>query len=126
MYRLMKSGTEVYPDAIRVPSWRQLNGDKRADPRGKVPNDVFNFPRVTGNSKQRRKFCPTQLNELLYERCIRSCCVKGDTVVDLFAGTGTLGRVAPRCGVDALMLELSRETVDNILADQPETEEVYY
>jgi 16S rRNA G966 N2-methylase RsmD len=52
--------------------------------------------------------------------------VKGDTVVDLFAGTGTLGRVAPRCGVDALMLELSRETVDNILADQPETEEVYY
>jgi hypothetical protein len=29
LYRLMKTGTEIYPDAIRVPSWRQLNGDKR-------------------------------------------------------------------------------------------------
>jgi hypothetical protein len=126
LYRYQKIGAQRYMDAVRVPSWRQLNGDPRADPRGRVPGDVFDFPRVTGNSKQRRKFCPTQLNEGLYERCIRSCCVKGDTVVDLFAGTGTLGRVAPRCGVDALMLELSRETVDNILADQPETEEVYY
>jgi site-specific DNA-methyltransferase (adenine-specific) len=126
LYRYQKIGASRYMDAVRVPSWRQLNGDKRADPRGRVPGDVFDFPRVTGNSKQRRKFCPTQLNEGLYERCIRSCCAKGDTVVDLFAGTGTLGRVAPRCGVDALMVELSRETVDNILADQPETEEVHY
>jgi DNA modification methylase len=126
LYRYQKIGAQRYMDAVRVPSWRQLNGDKRADPRGRVPGDVFDFPRVTGNSKQRRKFCPTQLNEGLYERCIRSCCAKGHMVVDLFAGTGTLGRVAPRCGVDALMVELSRETVDNILADQPETEEVYY
>ena len=126
LYRYQKIGATRYMDAVRVPSWRQLSGDKRADPRGRVPGDVFDFPRVTGNSKQRRKFCPTQLNEGLYERCIRSCCAEGDKVVDLFAGSGTLGRVAPRCGVDALMIELSRETVDNILADQPETEEVYY
>ncbi len=126
MYRLQRKGTKKYMDAVRVPSWRQLNGDKRADPRGKVPGDVFDFPRVTGNSKQKRKFSPNQLNELLYERCIKSCCTKGDMVVDLFAGSGTLGRVTPRCGVDALMIELSRETVDNILADQPETEEIYY
>ena len=126
LYRYQRKGVTRYMDAVRVPSWRQLNGDKRADPRGRVPLDVFDFPRVTGNSKQRRKFSPTQLNEGLYERCIRSCCAEGDTVVDLFAGSGTLGRVAPLCGVDALMLELSRETVDNILADQAATEEVYY
>lgn len=121
-YRLVTENT--YSDAIRVPSWRQLNGDKRANPNGRVPGDVFDFPRVTGNSKQRRKFSPTQLHEGLYERCIKSCCVPGDTVVDLFAGSGTLGRVADRCGVNALMLEVSRETCDEILKDQPETIEV--
>lgn len=118
LYRLMKTGTELYPDAVRVPSWRQLNGDKRADPRGRVPGDVFDFPRVTGNSKQRRAFSPTQLNEGLYERCIKLCCEPGDTVVDLFAGSGTLGRVASRCGVNGVMVELSKPTCKKIAADQ--------
>ena len=123
MYRLMKQGTKLYPDTVRIPSWRQLNGDKRADPRGKVPNNVFNIPRVTGNSKQRRKFFPTQLNELLYVRCIKLCCAPGSHVVDLFAGSGTLGRVGARCEVNTTMLEISRETCDNILKDQPDCEE---
>lgn len=123
LYRYMREGSELYPDEIRVPSWRQLNGDKRADPRGRVPGTVFDFPRVTGNSKQRRRYCPTQLHEGLYERCIKLCCKPGDTVVDLFAGSGTLGRVAPRIGVNGIMVEISRETCDNILADQPWTEE---
>jgi hypothetical protein len=118
LYRIMKKGTQLYPDAIRVPSWRQLNGDKRADPRGRVPGDVFDFPRVTGNSKQRRVFSPTQLHEGIYERCIRLCCAPGDTVVDLFAGSGTLGRVVPRCKVNAVMVELSKETCEAIAADQ--------
>jgi hypothetical protein len=124
LYRFMRKGTQLYPDAVRVPSWRQLNGDPRANPQGKVPNDVFEFPRVTGNSRQRRKFSPTQLNEGLYERCIKLCCAPGDTVVDLCAGSGTLGRVAGRCGVNAIMVEKSRETCDAILLDQPECVEV--
>lgn len=126
LYRYQKTGAQRYMDSVRVPSWRQENGDKRADPRGRVPGDVFEFPRVTGNSKQRRAFCPTQLHEDLYIRCIKSCCARSDTVVDLFAGSGTLGRVADRCEVNALMLELSRETCDNILKDQPKVNEVYY
>jgi DNA modification methylase len=124
LYRFKKKDAKLYPDSIRVPSWRQLNGDKRADPRGRVPGDVFDFPRVTGNSKQRRSFSPTQLHEGLYERCIKLCCKDGDTVVDLFAGSGTLGRVAPRCGVNSLMIEISRETCDSILKDQPDCQEV--
>jgi hypothetical protein len=124
LYRYMRKGTELYTDDIRVPSWRQLNGDKRADPRGCVPGDVFDFPRVTGNSKQRRKFSPTQLSEGLYERCIKLTCQPGSLVVDMFAGSGTLGRVADRCKVRALMLEISRETCDSILADQPDAVEM--
>lgn len=108
----------LYPDQVRVPSWRQLNGDKRADPRGKVPGDVFDIPRVTGNSKQRRAYSPTQLNEDLYERCIKLCCTPGDVVVDLFAGSGTLGRVAEKCGVNAVMVEISEETCKSIAQDQ--------
>jgi len=206
LYRFMRKGTELYPDQVKIPSWRQLNGDKRAKDGGRVPGDVFNFireapqadvqreilllqrekellleldwsgdshdgrtyyippsdrvelhgwyvdgrfygatqeeavwrlaggdesdddvfdfPRVTGNSKQRRAFSPTQLNESLYERCIKLCCAEGDTVVDLFAGSGTLGRVADRCGVNAIMLERSREVCDAILKDQPDVEEI--
>ena len=55
LLRLRRDDAPLYPDAIRIPSWRQLNGDRRADPRGRVPGDVFDFPRVTGNSKQRRR-----------------------------------------------------------------------
>jgi len=124
LYRYMRTGTQLYPDAVRVPSWRQLNGDKRADPRGKVPLDVFDFPRVTGNSKQRRRFSPTQLHEGVYERCVRLCCTEGDHVLDLFAGSGTLGRVGSRCEVDTTMLEVSRKTCDAILADQPGCKEL--
>jgi len=118
LWRYRKEGVELYPDAVRIPSWRQLNGDKRANPKGKVPGTVFDFPRVTGNSKQRRTFSPTQLHEGLYERCIRLCCKDGDTVVDLFAGSGTLGRVAERCGINAIMVEKSRAVCEGIAADQ--------
>jgi DNA modification methylase len=108
LWRLMKKYAPLYPDAIRVPSWRLLNGDKRANPEGKIPGTNFDVPRVTGNSKQRRNWHPTQLGEDLYERCIKLCCREQDTVVDLFAGTGTLARVADRCGVNATMIEIDK------------------
>lgn len=118
LLRLMKKETALYPDAIRVPSWRQLHGDKRANPKGKVPGDNFDFPRITGNSRQRRHWSPTQLHEGIYERCIKLCCKPGDVVCDLFAGSGTLGRVADRCGVSAIMVEISKATCEAIAKDQ--------
>jgi len=117
LIRVMKKGTTLYPERVKVPSWRQLNGDKRAAAGGRVPGDVFDFPRVTGNSKQRRAWHPTQLHEDLYERCIKLCCAPGDTVCDLFAGTGTLARVAGRCEVDALLVELDRSYCDKIVEE---------
>ncbi len=114
LVRLMKKGTALYPDAIRVPSWRQLHGDKRADPRGRVPGDVFDIPRVTGNSKQRRKYHPTQLNELLYGRCIRLTCKPQDTVCDFFAGTGTLARVCMQTKNPCVMVEIDRSYCEHI------------
>lgn len=99
----------IYSDQIRVSSWRQLNGDKRADPRGKVPGDVFDFPRVTGNSKQRRRWSKTQLHEGLVERCIRLSTPdsREATVIDPFAGTGTTLRVCKRINRRCTLIEQS-------------------
>jgi len=107
MLRFRQKDTPIYPNQIRVPSWRQLNGDKRAAPGGKVPGNVWEFPRVTGNSKQRRTFHPTQLNEGLVERAILLSTREGDEVLDLFSGTGTVIRVCRRIGRSTTSIELN-------------------
>ena len=115
--RLMKRSTTLYPDAIRVPSWRQLNGDKRADPRGRVPGDVFDFTRVTGNSAQRRAWHPTQLNEGLVERCLKLTCNQDDVVLDLFSGTGTTLRVCRQLGTPVISVEMDENYCHKIAED---------
>lgn len=105
------------PDAIRVESWRQKHGDKRADSRGKVPGDVFDFPRVTGNSKQRRSWHPTQLHEGLVERCLKLTTPPGGRVCDPFAGTGTTLRVAKRLGYNCTLIEIDPNYCLNIAAE---------
>ena len=142
LWRLRQPDAPIYPNQIRVPSWRQLNGDKRADPRGRVPGDVtatfaeddivlqrileaeelttgtvFDFPRVTGNSKQRRAWHPTQLAEDLVERCIKSCTCEGGTVFDPFAGTGTTLRVCKRIGRDIVICDVDAGYCDRIAAE---------
>lgn len=114
LWRIMRQGTPIYPDHIRVPSWRQRHGDKRADARGRVPGDVFDFPRVTGNSKQRRKWHPTQLHEGLVERCVLLSTLPGDCVIDPFGGTGTTARVCAATGRDSITIEQDRGYVDKI------------
>lgn len=106
LWRLRWNTAPLYPDQIRVPSWRQIHGDKRADPRGRVPGDVFDFPRVTGNSKQRRRWHSTQLNEDLVERCIKLSTKEGDHVIDPFGGTGTTLRVCKRINRSCSLIEL--------------------
>jgi len=114
LLRLWREDAVFYPDQIRVPSWRQLNGDKRADPRGRVPGDVFDFPRVTGNSRQKRPWCPTQLHEELVERCIKLSTQEGGTVLDPFAGTGTTLRVCRRINRQCTLIEKSSDYCSEI------------
>lgn len=115
LWRLQWPGAPLFPDRIRVPSWRQLHGDKRADERGRVPGDVFeteidpevyDFPRVVGNSKQRRDWHPTQLNEGLVERCLKLTVPDGGSICDPFGGTGTTLRVAKELGMPCTLIEL--------------------
>jgi hypothetical protein len=84
--------SKFYPDAIKVPSWRQKNGDKRAAPGGRVPLDVWDFPRITGNCKERRAWHPTQLREAMIDRIVKFSTLPGESVCDCFSGTGTVLR----------------------------------
>lgn len=68
--------------------------------------DVFDFPRVTGNSKQRCDWHPTQLHEDLVERCIKLSTKPGDHVLDPFGGTGTTLRVCEKIDRQCTLIEL--------------------
>jgi DNA modification methylase len=114
LWRFKRDTAPIYPEQAKVASWRQLNGDKRAAPGGKVPSDVFDFPRVTGNSKQRRAWHPTQLNEELIERCILLSTKEGDHVLDPFAGTGTTLRVCRRLNRSCTLIEIDENYCENI------------
>lgn len=148
LWRFRKPDAGLYPEQARIQSWRQLNGDARADARGKVPGDAFDFKlqeknrrdwheraievggyivdplipddhfdftRVTGNSKQRRDWHPTQLNEGLVKRCIQLSTKPGDWVIDMFGGTGTTLRVCKDLGDrHCTLIELDQGYCENI------------
>lgn len=118
LWRFSKPGRVWNTDAIRVESWRQKNGDKRADPRGRVPGDVFDFPRVVGNSKQRQSWHPTQLDEDLVERCILMSTKPGDLVVDPFMGTGTTARVCRKIGRRCVTADISLNYCEQVAKAQ--------
>lgn len=99
----------IYPDTIRVPSKRQtLYNDKRANPKGRVPDDVWEFSRVCGTFKEKRQWHPNQHPEALIERMVRFSTVSGDLVIDMFAGTGTVNRVCKRLGRSCIGIEISK------------------
>lgn len=120
--RIMGPDAKLYPDAVRVESWRMKNGDKRANPNGKVPGDVWfsdflDYARVTGNSKQRRKWNPTQLHEGLVEDCLLMTTPSGGTVFDPFAGTGTTLRVCKANGWSCITSDISRNYCERIAVE---------
>lgn len=97
LMRFTKSNEWTFnPDTLMVPSDRQAKyGDKRANPSGKIMNDVWlDVPRVCGTFKERVKGVPTQLPIALVQRCIACTSNPGDLVLDPFAGSGTSGVAA--------------------------------
>jgi hypothetical protein len=108
--RFRHKDAPLYPDQIKVASWRQSNGDKRAKEGGKVPLDAWTeFPRVVGNAKERRPWSPTQHPEALVERAIKLSTREGDEVLDLFSGSGTAIRACRRIGRRVTSVEISPE-----------------
>ena len=104
--------------AIRIPSARQTTyADKRANPIGKLPDDVWTeFPRVCGTFQEREKWHPCQMPETILARIIRACTEKGGLVLDPFAGSGTTVVVAKKLSRQYVGLEISEEYVARIKA----------
>ncbi|MBI4681474.1 MAG: site-specific DNA-methyltransferase [Nitrospirae bacterium] len=101
---------------IRVPSARQLiYNDKRANSDGKVPDDVWEFPRVCGTFKERIKEHPCQMPESLLERIIKTSSDVGDIVLDPFGGTGTTATVAKRLKRNYVTIEISENYYNAIV-----------
>ena len=106
--RIMRPGAILYPDAIRVPSARQtLYNDKRANPKGRVPDDVWDFSRTCGTFKERRQWHPNQHPEALMKRIILFSTKPGDLVIDMTGGTGTTLRVCQRLNRRCIIIEIS-------------------
>ena len=105
--------TPFLTDHIRIPSQRMLDGDQRAKgPR--VPDDVWEIPRLVGNAGERTGKHPCQLPEDLLRRVIRCSTQEDDCVLDPMAGTGTTLRVAQCHRRHYIGIEQQRSFVDDI------------
>lgn len=114
IFRIAPVDSKWHTDRIRIPSERQRLGDKRANPKGRVPGDVWGGPadvegfcRIQGNNKERRKWHPTQHPEKLIERAILMSTDEGDLVIDPFMGTGTTLRVCQRLKRKCITIDVS-------------------
>ena len=119
--------------AVRVPSARQLvYGDKRANPRGRLPDDTWilrpqdlpdgfradgdtwYFSRVCGTFKERAGWHGCQMPEQLLGRIIRTSSNEGDLVLDPFVGSGTTPAVAKKLNRRFLGFEISPEYTEQV------------
>jgi len=104
--------------AVRVPSDRQLiYNDKRANPRGKMPDDVWTeYSRVCGTFNERQLWHPCQMPESLLKRIVAASSNPGDLVLDPFIGSGTTATAAVQLGRDYTGIDISEQYVRNAKA----------
>lgn len=99
-----------HDELIRIPSARQLiYKDKRAHPKGKVPDDVWEFSRVCGTFKERLGDHPCQMPEELLSRVIKASSNENDLIFDPFGGTGTTAYVAKKLKRNYITIDISEK-----------------
>lgn len=102
-----------FPDAIRIPSKRNESGDKRGNPKGRVPDNVWDVHRLNGNDPERVDWHPCQLRQWPLERIMKACLPPSSeqvcNVLDPFCGSGTTGIVAKKLGHNFVGIEKNPE-----------------
>jgi len=117
---------------VRIPSNRAtVYKDKRADPRGRLPDDVWVlrpqfvepapaecldtwfFSRICGTFRAKAKSddgtpIPNQIPVPMLERIIRVCSNPGDTVMDRFNGSGSTGEACLLTGRNYIGMDISK------------------
>jgi site-specific DNA-methyltransferase (adenine-specific) len=101
-------------DAVTRPSDRQTDyQDTRADPGGKVWDDVWGIkpkiPRLVDNASERIPGFPTQLPLALVRPQVGCGSDPGDTVLDLCSGSGTTGHACIELGRQFIGIEKNPE-----------------
>jgi DNA modification methylase len=97
-YTKSKTDFTFNADDVRVPSLRQTKyNDRRANPKGRVPSDVWTFKRIAGTHKERTGH-PCQMPEAILERIVKALTDENGVVLDPFAGSGTTAKVAMSLG----------------------------
>ncbi len=115
-------------EAVTCKSARQEKyGDKRAAPDGKIWDDVWIIPRVTGTSSERVPGVPTQLPLELVSAVVGCASDPGDLVVDPFSGSGTTGVACVRLGRKYIGIDKSDDFISiaerRIIAEWHDTQE---
>jgi site-specific DNA-methyltransferase (adenine-specific) len=105
------------PAAVTCESDRlAVYGDKRADPDGKLWDDVWGInpkiDRLTGTCAERLPDFPTQLPLALLRPIVGCASDPGDLVLDPFSGSGTTGVAALELGRRYLGIELSEANAE--------------
>ncbi len=90
-------------------------------PKGKNPGDVWSI-KLQFLSEAHFATFP----EELVKRCIEAGCPEGGLVLDPFAGSGTVGKVANEIGRSAILIELVTEYLNIIKKRCPNIREVIY
>ncbi len=101
-------------NSVRVRSIRQEIGDKRANPKGKIPDDVWKISRVAGTFKERVKNFPCQMPLALLERVIKASSNAGDIVLDPFIGSGTTAVACKKLSREYIGIDISPNYVKNV------------
>ncbi len=96
-------------EALTTRSRRQEIGDPRANPAGKVLDDVWTISRVCGTFRERVQSVPTQLPLALVRRVVLGLSRPCDLVLDPFTGSGTTGVVCMEHGRRFQGIELREE-----------------
>jgi DNA modification methylase len=104
-----------HDEQVRFPSARHTEySDRRANPMGRVPDDVWNeFPRVCGTFAERAGWHGCQMPEALLMRIIRVSSDAGDLVLDPFVGSGTTVTAAAKLDRHYLGIDISEKYISH-------------
>ncbi len=91
--------------------------------RGKLPTDVWWHTIVSTNGSERTGYA-TQKPEGVVRRIVQASSAPGDTVLDLFAGSGTTGAVASALDRRYLLVDSNPDAVTVMRARLPDAQVV--
>ena len=100
-----------YEDIERIPYMAPgLVGEEKAK-RGKLPTDTWWHTIVGTNSREKTGY-PTQKPVGIIRRIVQASSIPGDTVLDFFAGSGTIGAVCLELGRHFILVDNNPQAIE--------------